>query len=156
MKYLLLVLSMTLLVSCYSVKQGDIMPNKEIEEKQMQKVIDTLEESANKADPSIAEPYIMMDDKRFSEIEDFIPEPFGAKTLTEIHDWVRKNGKPGNNVRFTKRKIYLLSPATAYATTIQELNFEKPSKSRVTFVFVKSDGKWKIIHAHYSTMPKKN
>ncbi|UCH65877.1 MAG: nuclear transport factor 2 family protein [Ignavibacterium sp.] len=132
------------------------MRNQKIVENQIQEVIDALEKSANKADPSLAEPYIMMDDKRFYEIEDFIPEPFGANTLREIHDWVRKNGKPGNNVRYTKQRIYLLSPTTAYATTIQELNFEKPSKSRVTFVFLKSDGKWEIIHAHYSTMPKKD
>ena len=48
MKYLLLVLSMTQLVSCYSVKKGEIMPNKEIEEKQMQKVIDSLENQQTK------------------------------------------------------------------------------------------------------------
>ena len=98
----------------------------------------------------------MMDDPRFSEIEDFIPEPFGAETLRGIHRWFRKNGKPGNNVNFTKRKVLLLSETTAYATSIQELNFEKPGKSRVTFVFLKDQNKWKVIHAHYSTMPKQN
>ena len=131
------------------------MANRDNEEKQLLQVIDLLEESANKADPSIAERCILIDDERFSEIEDFIPEPFGADTLREIHDWVRENGKPGDNVRFTRRRVYLLSPTTAYATSIQELNFEKPSKSRVTFVFVKADGQWRVIHGHYSTMPKK-
>jgi hypothetical protein len=156
MKYLLVMLSMTLFVSCHSGKMDDAMQNKKIEEKQMQKIIDALEESANKANPSIGEAYILMDDERFSEIEDFVPEPFGAKTMKEINDWVRKNGKPGNNVRFTKRQIHLLSTTTAYATSIQELNFDKPSKSRVTFVFIKIDNQWKIIHAHYSTMPKQD
>jgi hypothetical protein len=130
------------------------MENTVNDEKLIIKVIDFLEQSANKADPSITEPHLLMDDERFSEIEDFIPEPFGADGLRGIHDWMRKNGKPGDNVRFTKRQVYLLSPTTAYATSIQELNFDKPSKSRVTFVFLKIEGRWRVIHGHYSTMPK--
>lgn len=154
MKYLPVWMSAALLVSCHPMGERNVMEIRASDEKQLLQVIDFLEESANKADPSIAEPHILMDDERFSEIEDFIPEPFGADTLREIHDWVRKNGKPGDNVRFTKRRVYLLSPTTAYATSIQELNFEEPSKSRVTFVFVKAEGQWRVIHGHYSTMPK--
>lgn len=152
MKYLISLISI-IIIFC-KVDKGDVMKNNEKEKLSILKTIDFLEESANKADPSIAEPYLLLEDDRFSEIEDFIQEPFGAKTLKEIHDWVRKNGKPGDNVHFRKRKIYLLSSSTAYATSIQELNFDRPSKSRVTFVFLKDGEDWKIIHAHYSSMPR--
>jgi len=43
----------------------------------------------------------------------------------------------------------------AYATAIQELYFDVPGKSRVTFMFLKQDGDWGVIHAHYSTMPSR-
>lgn len=116
-------------------------------------VIVKLEESANRADPSIAASVLWLDDPRFSEIEDFIPKPFGAETVRGIHDWIRENGQPGDNVRFTDIKVHLLSPEIAYATCIQELNFGAPSKSRVTFLFLKQGGNWGVLHAHYSSMP---
>ena len=116
-------------------------------------VITKLEEAANEADPTKAESVLLLEDTRFSEIEDFVPAPFGAEGVREIHDWIRKNGRPGDNVRFTDIKVYFLASDVAYATAIQELNFDTPGKSRVTFVFLKQNSDWGIIHAHYSTMP---
>ena len=116
-------------------------------------VIKKLEEAANEANPAKAEAVLLLEDTRFSEIEDFIPEPFGAEGVREIHDWIRANGRPGDNVRFTDIKVYFLASDVAYATAIQELNFDTPGKSRVTFVLLEQNGDWGIIHAHYSTMP---
>jgi hypothetical protein len=116
-------------------------------------VIQGLEQSANEADPSKAEAVLWLDDVRFSEIEDFIPEPFGARVVRDVHNWIRENGKPGDNVRFVQVKVYPLAPDVAYATSIQELNFDQPSKSRVTFVLLRKGEKWGVIHAHYSAMP---
>ena len=116
-------------------------------------VIGKLEEPANKADPAIAESVLWLEDARFSEIEDMIPYPFGADAVRHIHDWIRENGVPGDNVRFTDIKAYFLSPEVTYATAIQELNFDTPGKSRVTFLFLKKEGEWGVLHAHYSTMP---
>ena len=65
------------------------MNDSKIEQQRILKVLDFLEDSANKADPSIAEPYLMLEDPRFCEIEDFLPEPFKADTLREIHAWIR-------------------------------------------------------------------
>jgi hypothetical protein len=116
-------------------------------------VITKLEEAANEADPAKAESVLLLEDARFSEIEDFIPEPFGADTVRRIHNWIRTNSRPGDNVRFTDIKVYFLASDVAYATAIQELNFDTPGKSRVTFLFLKQNNEWGIIHAHYSTMP---
>jgi hypothetical protein len=149
MKYSAFLIIPVLLVACgdASIETSD--------EKQILHVIDRLQEASNKVDPSIFEQHLLMDDPRFSEIEDFIPEPFGSETLRSILEWFGKNGKPGNNVKFTKTRVYILSSMTAYTTSIQELDFDKPSRSRVTFIFMKDREQWKVIHAHYSAMPDK-
>ena len=117
-------------------------------------VIKALEQSANEADPSKAEAVLWLDDERFSEIEDFVPEPFGASIVRDIHDWIRENGKLGDNVHFVQVKVYSLAPDVAYATAIQELSFDEPSVSRVTFVMLRKGDRWGVIHAHYSGMPQ--
>jgi hypothetical protein len=104
-------------------------------------------------DPAKEASVLWLEDARFSEIEDYIPEPFGAETLRQIHDWIRKNVRPGDNVRFTDIKVHFLSPGVVYATAIQEQCFDAPEKSRVPSVFLRQQGGWAIIHAHYSTMP---
>ncbi len=116
-------------------------------------IIKKLEEAANEADPTKAEAVLWLEDERFTEIEDFVPEPMGAQGVRKIHDWIKENGRPGDNVHFRDIKGYSLSSEIAYATAIQELNFDEPGTSRVTFVFLKKNDEWGIIHAHYSTMP---
>lgn len=140
--------------ACSAVQEQEVISTPAADETQaILGVIRQLEEAANEAAPEKAEAVLLLDDERFSEIEDFIPKPIGAERVRSIHDWIRQNGEPGDNVRFTEIEVYFLSAETAYATAIQELNFDTPGKSRVTFVFLKQDGIWGVIHAHYSTMP---
>lgn len=122
---------------------------------ELDRVLDDFETAANTVQPELAEKHLLLDDPRFTEIEDFIPTPIGAEKVRWLHDWARKNGKPGEHVRFRERRYYRLTADAAYATAIQHLSFEKPSRSRVTFVFLLLNGAWKVIHAHYSTTPKK-
>lgn len=117
-------------------------------------LIKKLEEAANEANPDKAEEVLWLDDDKFSEIEDFIPGPIGADGVRNIHNWIRENGKPGNNVKFKDVKKYDLNSEVFYVTAFQELNFDQPSMSRVTFIFVKKENKWGIIHAHYSKVPE--
>lgn len=116
-------------------------------------IIKKLEEAANEAKPAKAAAVLWLEDERFSEIEDFIPEPMEAQGVINIHNWIKDNGQPGDNMHFRDLKGYSLSPDIAYATAIQELNFDAPATSRVTFIFLKKEEEWRIIHAHYSTMP---
>jgi len=116
-------------------------------------IIKKLEQAANKADPAKAACVLWLEDERFTEIEDFIPEPMGAQGVRQIHDWIKENGRPGDNMHFRDIKVYSLSSEVVYATAIQELNFDEPGTSRVTFVFLKKNDEWRVIHAHYSTMP---
>ena len=123
----------------------------------IQGIIEDFEKSVNTVDTSMQKKHIFLDDSRFSEIEDFIPEPIGAKAVTEILEWLEENGKPGNNMKFQNISYYQLSKNTVYTTAIQHLNIDnEPSKSRVTFIFINTDNKWGLIHAHYSAMPKED
>lgn len=118
------------------------------------RIIEALEQAANTADPDKAEAVMWLDDERFSEIEDHIAVPFGAETVREIHQWARKNLQPGDNIRFRDVNVRQLSDTTIYATAIEQINMgPKPSSSRVTFLFLKKDDRWGLIHAHYSGMP---
>jgi hypothetical protein len=142
------------LSACSAARENEVISAPTADETQaILDIIGQLEEAANEAAPEKAEAVLLLDDERFSEIEDFISKPIGADRVRSLHDWIRQNGEPGDNVRFTEIDVYPLSAETAYATAIQELNFDTPGKSRVTFVFLKQDGNWGVIHAHYSTMP---
>ncbi len=117
-------------------------------------IIEALEQAANAANPDIAEAVMWLDDERFSEIEDHIPLPFEAKTVRDIHQWVRNNSRPGNNIHFRDVNIRQLSDTTAYATAIEEIYMgREASTSRVTFLFLKKEDRWGLIHAHYSGTP---
>lgn len=123
--------------------------------RQIQAIIQALEEASNEADPDKAEAVMWLEDERFSEIEDFVPEPFGADVVRQIHDWTRENAESGDNVHFTDISVHLLSSTVAYATAIQELRFDdEVGASRATLLFLKKGDRWGLIHGHYSTMPE--
>lgn len=123
--------------------------------RQIEAIIQALEEASNEADPSRAEAVMWLEDERFSEIEDFVPEPFGADVVRQIHDWTRENAEPGDNVHFTDVNVHLLSSTVAYATAIQELRFDdEVGASRATLLFLKKGDRWGLIHSHYSAMPE--
>jgi len=129
--------------------------NQREDTRQIEAIIQALEDASNEADPSKAEAVMWLEDERFSEIEDFVPEPFGADVVRQIHDWTRENAEPGDNVHFTDINVYLLSSTVAYATAIQELRFDdEVGASRATLLFLKKDDRWGLIHSHYSAMPE--
>lgn len=128
-------------------RQGDDM-------RQIEAIIRALEEASNEADPGKAEAVMWLDDERFSEIEDFVPEPFGADVVRQIHEWTRENAEPGDNVHFGDVIVHFLSPTVAYATAIQELHFDDVGASRATLIFLKKGDRWGLIHSHYSAMPE--
>ncbi|NIN71980.1 MAG: hypothetical protein GTO46_08670 [Gemmatimonadetes bacterium] len=118
-------------------------------------IVGELQEAVNLGDAARALSLHWLEDARFSEIEDWIPEPFGAEMARQTLESVFAHFRPGDYyVEFTDIRVYLLAPTVAYATAIQDLEFEEPAKSRVTFVFLKQDDAWGIIHAHYSSMAR--
>ena len=58
-------------------------------------------------------------------------------------------------MRFYDIKVYMLSPEIAYSVLLRDQDENGVTKtSRVTLIFLKKDNKWKIIHGHFSYMPK--
>jgi len=95
-----------------------------------------------------------VDDPRFTEVENHIPEPFGRERFLWIMDWIKKNQPPGWKMRFYDTEVHLLSPEVAYSVSLREEEIEgEHTESRVTLIFLKKDGEWRIIHGHFSRMP---
>lgn len=134
-------------------KMGEMMQN---EESKILAVLDSYVNAFQDADPDALASLHWLEDERFSEIEDMIPNPFGKETYLKIADWVRKNAKPGTRqMKFHKPSVFMLSPDIAYTVAIQEITTPKGTgTSRVTLVFLKKDSEWRILHGHFSEVPK--
>ncbi len=88
-------------------------------------------------------------------MENHIPDPFGQKKFLWIMDWIRRNQKPGWKMRFYDTKVHLLSPEVPYSVSLREQDEDgEVNISRVTLIFLKKGNKWKIIHGHFSYVPK--
>lgn len=126
------------------------------EEAKILEVIKTYEQAFADADADGLADLHWLEDERFSEIEDMIPMPFGKKTYEKIADWIRKNAEPGTRqMKFHDPNVFFLAEDVAYLVAIQEIKTPKgETKSRVTLIFLKKDGQWKIIHGHFSEMPE--
>ena len=117
------------------------------EEQNILKLIDLYVQAVNTADADLLESLFWKDDPRFTEVENHIPTPFGAKTFSDMSDWIRKNGKPGNNQQFYETAVHILSPRVAYSVSMRnEYQNSTTSSSRVTLLYLKKGDQWKIIH----------
>jgi len=107
------------------------------------------------ADADLMQSLFWIDDERFIEVENHISKPFGRERFLAIMDWIRKYQKPGRKMRFYNTKVNVLSPEVAYSISLrdQKENGELRT-SRVTLIFLKKGNEWKIIHGHFSYLPK--
>jgi len=118
-------------------------------------IIDTYVRAFEEADADLMESLFWVDDPRFIEVENHISEPFGRERFLWILNWMRKYQKPGWKMRFYDTKVHILSPEVAYSVSLRDQSEDGEIKiSRVTLVFLKKEDKWKIIHGHFSYMPK--
>jgi ketosteroid isomerase-like protein len=119
-------------------------------------ILDTYAKAFQDADADLAQSLVWLEDERFSEIEDMIAYPFGKQTYLDIMDWIRNNAKPGTKeMKFHQPTVFSLAENVAYVIALQEIKSEEgQSISRVTLIFLKKDGEWKIIHGHFSPIPR--
>jgi len=95
------------------------------------------------------------EDPRFVEVENHIPEPFGRKRFLAIMEWIRKYQKPGWSMKFYDTQVHFLSPDVAYSVSLRETREDDTTTtSRVTLIFLRKEGRWKIIHGHFSFLPE--
>lgn len=124
------------------------------EEKKILGLIQEYTNAFEAADADRMAALFWLDDPRFCEVENHIPEPFGKERFLWIMDWIRKNQPPGWKMRFYDTRVYLLSPDVAYVVSLREEEIEgERGSSRVTLIFLKKGGEWKIIHGHFSRLP---
>ena len=140
--------------ACQQAEESEKV-NDQAEKKEIVKLIDLYVQAVNTADADLLESLFWKDDQRFTEVENHIPTPFGAKTFSDTSDWIRKNGKPGNHQQFYETAVHILSAEVAYSVSMRnEYDNGEPSSSRVSLVYLKKDSQWKIIHGHFSYVPK--
>lgn len=118
-------------------------------------VIKEYERAANSRDTAAFRKVLALNDSRFREIEDHIPEPFGSEAANDILQWVDAHPDFDYTVRYRDIQAFLLSDEVAYAVAMHD--WESPNgkgTGRTTFVMLrKGTGDWRIIHGHWSAVP---
>ncbi len=127
----------------------------EEEKRKILGIIDAYVHAFETADADLMQSLFWVDDPCFIEVENHIPEPFGRERFLWIMDWMRKHQKPGWKMKFFDTKVNILSPEIAYTVSLRDQREDEEVKtSRVSLVFLKKENVWKIIHGHFSFIPK--
>ncbi len=125
------------------------------EKRKILDIIDTYVRAFETADADLMESLFWINDSRFIEVENHIPEPFGRERFLWIMDWMRKHQKPGWKMTFYDTRVNILSPEVAYSVSLRDQDEDGEVKtSRVSFIFLKKKNKWKIVHGHFSFKPE--
>ncbi|NIQ05994.1 MAG: nuclear transport factor 2 family protein [Candidatus Korarchaeota archaeon] len=129
--------------------------NEEKEKQKIREIIALYEKAFVNADADLMERLFWVGDPRFTEVESHIPKPFSKERFLWIMDWIRHNQAPGGRMHFYETRIHFLSPTVAYSISLRDTE-EKGElhTSRVTLIYLKQKGSWKIIHGHFSFLPK--
>jgi uncharacterized protein (TIGR02246 family) len=126
----------------------------EIERRAILRLIGEYEQAFRDADADRMQSLFWFDDARFLEIENHIPAPFGRERFLGITDWVRENQPSGQTMEFRETMVHLLSRESAYSVSLRdEHEGGQTVTSRVTLVYLKRAGIWKILHGHFSCLP---
>lgn len=127
------------------------------EDRRILAAMNTYVHAFETADAKLMQSLHWVDDPNFTEIEDIISEPFGRDKFLSIIDWTKSGGRSARKMKFYNIKVNVLSPEIAYITAYQEirsLKEDEASTSRVSLVFLKKANEWKIIHGHFSSIPR--
>ncbi len=129
--------------------------NEKEERRKILEIIDAYVRAFETADADLMQSLFWIDDPSFIEVENHIPEPFSRERFLWIMNWMRKHQKPGWKMKFYDTKVNMLSPQVAYSVSLRDQYEDEEAKtSRVTLIFLKKGEEWKIIHGHFSFLPK--
>jgi ketosteroid isomerase-like protein len=117
-------------------------------------ILETYVEAFEAADADQMAALFWLEDPRFKEVENHIAEPFGSRTYMGILDWIRKHQEPGWRMLFYDTCIYPLGDDVAYSISMRDTdeNGHKET-SRVSLLYLRKGGEWRIIHGHFSHVP---
>lgn len=150
-----LLLISLLLLGCQSSLTTTGAQNMDTSDKDRQRILQIIDEYAHMGHGN-AERFaslFWLDDPNLSNVENDRPGLLGPEYIRFLVGLVREGGERPVNQRFWDTHVYLLTPDVAYSVSMrEELNVKKTS--RVTFVYQKKHGEWRIIHGHFSYVPE--
>ncbi len=123
------------------------------ETQKIYRVIQSYPEALAKCDVTSWESLFWLDDPCFTEIENDKPTFLNKQYIEMISDFLRKNTPSPPNQKWYDTQVFLLTPDVAYSISLRdEINTHQTS--RVTLIFKKKSDEWRIIHGHFSNVPR--
>jgi uncharacterized protein (TIGR02246 family) len=145
-------IALAVITGCQMNRRGLRMDAREEEEKIL-RIIESYPLALEQGDAGLWESLFWLEDPDFSCIENDRSHVMGAEYIRDIGESLGQRGKAERNQRWYNNKVYFLAPDVAYSISLRdELNTKKAS--RVTLVYRKKDGQWRIIHCHFSFVPE--
>ncbi len=124
-------------------------------ENEVLQVVRTYEKAVNTADPIL---WLSIWDLKYEGLtilENDKPPILGRKYVEQIAEGL-KRARPDNRQTWHTTQVFLLGPDLAYIVSLRtEHNLPADQKeSRVSLLVRRSADGWKIVHAHFSFVPK--
>ena len=116
-------------------------------------IIGSYTRALENGDAVLWESLYWLDDSNFSEVENDKPYVLDRGYIEQIGAAIRKRGPGKPNQRWYDTKVHFLSPDVAYSVSLRD-EINTATTSRVTLVYQKKGSEWRIIHAHFSDLPK--
>jgi len=124
-------------------------------EKEVLQILRDYESSVNNPDAMLWRSIWDLDYEGLTIIENDRPRPLGKSYVEEIAEWMR-TAKPEKRQTWHTNQVVQLEPDLAYTVSLrtEHKKPEKERESRISMVMRRSNGKWKIIHCHFSLVPR--
>lgn len=119
------------------------------------RVVANYEKAINQPDPVL---WLSIWDLQYHEltiIENDKPQTLGREYVEQIADWM-KTARPEKRQTWHTNRVYMLSPDLAYVVSLRTEHHmpESQKESRVTLLVRKNETGWKIVHCHFSFVPR--
>lgn len=123
----------------------------------IQAIIETYATAGRNGEADKFQRLFWSEDPAFTIVENDRAELMGAKYIAWLTGLI-KDGKLLPVQRFYNTQIFLVTPEIAYSISFRDESdphdATKVLTSRVTFVYQKKQDEWRILHSHFSFMPK--
>lgn len=150
--YLVPVRLVFLLGACHTTHEGNLMGSS-ADERAISRIVADYSSALENGDPDLWERLFWSDDPHFSIVENDRPQMMGRAYIEFVSSLIRERGKQPPSQRWYETRVHVLGEQTAYSVSLRdEVNSGKTS--RVTLIYMKRDGEWRIIHGHFSFVPE--
>lgn len=137
-------------VLCQSCQVGDVKM-----EDAVLRVVRGYESSVNKPNADVWLSIWDLEGDDLTILEHDKPQRLGKAYVEQIGKWM-ESAHPEKRQTWHTNEVFPLGPGFAYTVSLRT-EHSKPNEeqeSRVSMVMRKIDGKWKIVHCHFSFVPR--